>query len=122
MLHNNFRGNRFTGSGKKMVFLGFLPIYRHGGYVTKMPQTNFCFPTHRGFTLIGQAVSEKMFEHYERRRRTDEQTPEHEYAISSKVLYSKRIYSASGIWRSFYSSHEKYSKTNKIAFKRNRLN
>ena len=37
------------------------------------------------------------------------------------VLYSKRIYSASEIWRSFSSSHEKCSKTNKLAFKRDRL-
>ena len=41
--------------------------------------------------------------------------------LLSLLLYSKRIYSASGIWRSFPSSHEKYSQTNKIAFKRNRL-
>ena len=44
------------------------------------------------------------------------------YEDRLKTLYSKRIYSASGIWRSFSSSHEKYSKTNKITFKRNRLN
>ena len=37
------------------------------------------------------------------------------------VLYSKRIYSASEIWLSFSSCHEKCAKTSKIAFKRDRL-
>ena len=38
------------------------------------------------------------------------------------LLYSKRIFSASGIWPSFSSLHEKCPKTNENAFKRGRLN
>ena len=41
---------------------------------------------------------------------------------SYKILHSKRIYSASEIWLSFFSSCETCFKTNIIALKRDRLN
>ena len=56
---------------------GFCTIYEHDdhlGHVTQMLRTNFRSPTHRGSrqnsALIGQAISENMFEHCERLRTT----------------------------------------------------
>ena len=62
------------GSGEKDAEGLLLYIYGrddHLGHVTQMPRLTFVPPTQEGFTqnmaLIGQAVSEKMFEHCERR-------------------------------------------------------
>ena len=54
---------------EKIFFKVFFTIYGRDGHlshVTKMPRTNFGYPTHRSITqnlaLIGQAVSGKIFE------------------------------------------------------------
>ena len=65
----------------------------HLGHLTRMPRTNFRPPTQGSSTqnlaLIGQAVSEKMFEIVDdvrrQRRRTTDGTAEHGYTISSPM-------------------------------------
>ena len=100
MLHTKFRGTRSTDSGEADC-LRVLTIYERGshlGNVTLMPRTYFISPTHRGciniLALIGQVVSEKLFEivNGRRRRRTDDgRTPEHGYTISSPGQPSTQV-------------------------------
>ena len=68
MLHAKFRENRPAGSGEEDFCVVFT-IYGRGGHlghVTGISLSNFCSPypwmLHINFTLIGQAVSEKIFE------------------------------------------------------------
>ena len=89
MLHTKFRGNPPAGSEED--FGRVFSIYGRGGHlshVTQMPQTKFCSPyprrLHIKFGLIGQAVSEKMFEHCGRTE-DDRRTPDQGYTISSPM-------------------------------------
>ena len=53
--------------------------WRPSCHVTKTPRTNFRSPNTQNLALIGQVVSEKMFEI------VDGRTPDHGYTISSPM-------------------------------------
>ena len=77
MLHTKFRENWHADSGEEDFWRVFT-IYGRGGHlghVNQMPRTKYRSPypsrLHIKFGLIGPAISEKIFEHCERRRTTD---------------------------------------------------
>ena len=70
MLHVKFQNHRPSGSEKKR-FLKIFAIYSHGnhlGHMTLTIYTNlhslFLRMLHKSLALIGQAVSEKLFQYY----------------------------------------------------------
>ena len=78
MLHTKFRGNRTGGSGEEDNFEWFLPYMGVAAILvmwsisreqTFVPSTHGC--STENFSLIGQAVSEKIFEIVDGRWRTD---------------------------------------------------
>ena len=71
MLHIKLRGNRPAGSEEE-DFLSFFTIYGMVAILVLWPrcrEQTFVLPTQGNLALIGQAVSEKMFEIVDDERR-----------------------------------------------------